>query len=119
VAQEQSVSTASKILVALEQKAILEKQVLTCGEGTAELQVQITLLNQKIQLMQEILDLQKEKIEMYKDKEEIYKQTIDAKDKLFEQQLKAMTPSFMDNVKDTFTKMGAGAAVLGLIIWIL
>jgi TolA-binding protein len=122
VAQDISVSqldTASRMLIALEQKVYLEKEIAIGDARVAELEEQLKLVNAKIVLLQDIIDLQNAKIELYKSKEEV-KDKLDAeKDKLHQQELKAAKPSFMDEVRKYATGAVGGAALLGLALLLL
>ena len=121
-AQESSVSPpdiASKILVALEQKVILERQIATGDLRINELKIQLELVNSKIVVMQDIINLQNEKIELYKSNNEIQKKLDEGKDKLHQQELDSVKPTFWQNMTKYITGGGIGAVLTVIAIVLL
>lgn len=93
------------MVVALEQISIMEKQIETAEEGTAELQKQVDLLKTTVKTMQDL-------IEVYKTKELMQAKLDETKDKLHEKELKASQPSMWENLQKYFTGGGVGALVV-------
>lgn len=103
---------AGRMVVALEQAKIAEQQLSVAAGSNAELQQQAEILRGTIKLMQDQLNVYKNMVEMQNKMSE-------AKDKLFEEQLKAAKPSFMDNVKTNVLAGGVGAVLAVVAILLL
>ncbi len=107
-----SKDVAGQMLVTLEKAQVCEEQITAYGNSNAELQTQINLLKENVKLLQ--------------DQAAIYKSMVDMKDrfadtqaKICEQQIKAATPSFWDNMQKYFVGVGIGAVLAGIGILIL
>jgi hypothetical protein len=107
-----SEDVAGRMVVALEQARIIEQQLAVAETGSAELLQQIDTLKNTIKLLQD-------QIEIYKNMAEMQARMGEAKDKLFEQQLKAAQPTFMDKVKTNVLAGGIGAALAAVAIFLL
>lgn len=99
--------TAGAMVVALEKAKIVEQQLSVQVNGNAELQTQVDILRNTIKLYED-------QIAVYKSMSEMNQKMGDMKDKVCQEQIKAATPTFMDNMGKYLT--GAGImGVLGLI----
>lgn len=105
-------ATARRMIVDLEQAKIASQQLEIQVGGNSELQKQLDLLNSTIKLLED-------QIAVYKNIQEMNKQMSDVKDKLHEQELKAVKPTFWDNMQKYIVGGGIGAAVAVAIILIL
>ena len=95
------------MVVALEKAKIVEQQLSVQVNGNAELQTQVDILRNTIKLYED-------QIAVYKSMSEMNQKMGDMKDKVCQEQIKAATPTFMDNMGKYLT--GAGImGVLGLI----
>ena len=103
---------AGEMLVALEQAKIAEQQLEVAAGTNAELLQQKELLKGTIKLMEGQLTIYKNMVDMQN-------KMADAKDNLFEQQLKAATPTFMDKVKNNIVAGGVGAVLAVVAILLL
>ena len=118
-AQELSVSeqaTANRLLVTLEQCEKTEKQLVAYENGNVELQNQITIIKSTIQNLQELVSLQKDKEEVYKNLLEMERKMAETKEKVYQEQLKAAKPTFIQEVGKYSTGGVLGAVILGLIL---
>jgi hypothetical protein len=105
-------ATAGRMIVALEQAKIASQQLEVQAGSNSELQQQLEILKGTIKLMED-------QIVVYKNIQDMNKQMSDAKDKLHEQELKAVKPTFWDNMQKYIVGGGIGAAVAVAIILIL
>ena len=104
--------TSGKMVVALEQAKITEQQLSTKLEGNTELQNQIDILRNTIKLYEE-------QIIVYNNMTEMNKRMGELKDKACADQVKAATPTFMDNMKKYLVGMGIGGLLVGIAIVVL
>jgi hypothetical protein len=95
--------TAGKMVVALEQARIVEKQLTVMAEENAELQGQLDTLKGTIKLMEEQSIIYQNLIAMNK-------QMSDAKDKACADAVKAASPTWWDNMSKYLAGVGVGAA---------
>lgn len=100
------------MVVALEQAKIAEQQLSVQAGSNTELQAQVDILKGTIKLLED-------QIAIHKSMSETLKAMGDTKDKLCAEQIKAATPTFMDNVKTYTFGAGIGAALLGVILILL
>ncbi len=100
------------MVVSLEQAKIAEQQLSIVARSNTELQQQVDILKGTIKLYED-------QIVVYKNMIDMQNKMSDAKDKAFEQQLKAATPTFMDKVKSNFLAGGIGAILTGVVILLL
>jgi hypothetical protein len=100
------------MVVALEQAKITEQQLSTKLEGNTELQNQIDILRNTIKLYEE-------QIIVYNNMTEMNKKMGELKDKACADQVKAATPTFMDNMKKYLVGMGIGGVLVGIAILVL
>jgi hypothetical protein len=99
------------MVVALERARISEAQLQAQAGGNSELQVQVDILRGTIKLYED-------QIAVYKSMAEMNSKLSDMKDKACEAQVKAATPTFMENMTKYLT--GAGVmGVLGVLILLL
>lgn len=105
-------ATASRMVVALEQAKITEQQLSAQSSGSLELQTQIDILRQTISLYQE-------QIIVYKNMAEMNSKMTEMKDKACVEQIKAATPTFMDNIQKYLTGVGIGGILAGIAILLL
>ena len=105
-------ATAGRMVVALEQAKISEQQLTVQAGSNAELQQQVEILKGTVKLYEE-------QIGIYKNMNDMLNKMADAKDKAFEQQLKAATPTFMDKVKDNFLAGGIGAILAAVAMLLI
>lgn len=101
--------TAGRMVVTLEQAKITLEQLQLSEEKTAEVQKQVDILTKTIVLLEG-------QIEAYELMMVNNKQMSEAKDKVCQEQIKAATPTFMDNLQKYMVGAGAGAVIVGLII---
>jgi hypothetical protein len=105
-------ATAGKMVVALEQARIAEKQLeVQAGENT-ELQGQLDILKGTIKLMEEQAVIYQNLIAMNK-------QMSDAKDKACAEAIKAASPTWWDNMSKYLTGMGVGGLLVGVLVLVL
>ena len=97
------------MVVTLEQAKITLEQLQLSEEKTAEVQKQVDILTKTIVLLEG-------QIEAYELMMVNNKQMSEAKDKVCQEQIKAATPTFMDNLQKYMVGAGAGAVIVGLII---
>ena len=100
------------MVVALEQAKIAEQQLLTQAGGNTELQSQIDILRNTIKLYEE-------QIIVYKNMTEMNSKMQEMKDKACAEQIKAATPTFMDNMTKYLTGIGIGGILAGIVILVL
>jgi hypothetical protein len=105
-------ATAAAIVVALEQARIAEAQLAVQAGGNEELQKQLDILQGTIKLYED-------QIAVYKSMREMDAKLSDAKDKACQEQVKAATPTFMQNMQKYIVGGGIGAALLGVILMVL
>ncbi len=105
-------NTAGRMVVALEQAKIAEQQLTVAANGNTELQQQLGIVKGTVKLLEEQITLYKNMIDMQNKMSE-------AKDKAFEQQLKVVTPTFMDKIKSNFLAGGIGAILMAVGILLL
>lgn len=105
-------ATAGRMVVVLEQAKIAEQQLLISADKDMESQKQIGILQGTIKLLEDRISLH----EAMRKTDAAFS---DMKDKAFEQQLKAATPTFMQNLGKYFTGAGIGAILTGIVIIIL
>lgn len=131
--QDTNDNVAAKMLVALEQRATLV-QMMENGEGSqGELRKQLAWKDEEIAHIEEISKLKDEKIQLYQEREKLYQEKekvyqekdktnqslSDMKDKACTEQIKAATPTFMDNMTKYFTGAGVGGALAVIAIILL
>ena len=104
-----SVSTANRILIALEQAKICEEQLVTASESNAEVQKQLEIVRSSIKLLEEQLVIYKSMVEMLNKIQE-------TKDNAYEQAIKDAKPSFMDNLQKYLTGIGIGGIAVGILL---
>ncbi len=104
-------ATASRMVVALEQAKIAEQQLTLAATGNTELQQQSDILKGTVRLLED-------QITVYKNMIDMQNKMAEAKDKAFEQQLKAATPTFMQKLQQNFLAGGIGAilAAVGILL---
>ena len=95
--------------MALEQAKIAEQQLTVQAGGNAELQ-------QQVEILKETIKLYEEQISLYKNMVDIHSKISDAKDKACTEQIKAATPTFMENLGKYTVGGGVGAVLLGLAL---
>ncbi len=126
-------SPAGRMLVLIEQRNQIE-QLIASGEGRIEeLNKQLVWKDEEILHLQEIIKLKDEKIQlyiekdavrqdtekMYQNKEKTMQTLYDAKDKAYEERIKAATPTFMDNMTKYVTGVGIGGILAGIVLLLL
>ncbi len=104
--------TAGAMVVALEQAKIAEAQLSTQAGGNAELQNQVDILRGTIRLYED-------QIAVYRNMAEMSQKMSDMKDKACQEQIKAATPTFTQNIGKYFTGAGIGAILTGIVILLL
>jgi hypothetical protein len=92
------------MVVELERAKIMEQQLSAQSSGNVELQNQIDILKTTINLYQE-------QITVYKNMQEMNQKMGEMKDKACTEQIKAATPTFMDNMQKYLT----GAGIMGVL----
>jgi hydroxyacyl-ACP dehydratase HTD2-like protein with hotdog domain len=100
------------MVVALEQAKITVEQLETQSGSNVELQSQVDILKGTIKLMEE-------QIVVYKNLQDMQAKMSEAKDTLHAQELKAVTPTFMDKLKTNILAGGVGAVVTVVVILLL
>lgn len=100
------------MVVTLEQAKIAEQQLTVSAGSNVELQSQVDILKGTIKLMQD-------QITVYQSMTDMAKQFSDTKDKLCQEQIKAATPTFMDNVKSNVLAGSIGAALAVVLMLLL
>jgi len=107
-----SEEVAGQMVVALEQAKITVEQLETQSGSNVELQSQVDILKGTIKLMEE-------QIVVYKNLQDMQAKMSEAKDTLHAQELKAVTPTFMDKLKTNILAGGVGAVVTVVVILLL
>lgn len=105
-------ATAGRMIVALEQAKICEQQLTVAADGSAELRQQLEIIKVTVKLLED-------QISIYKNMAEMTAKMGEAKEKLFEQELKAAQPTFMDKVKTNVLAGGIGAVLATVVILLL
>jgi len=104
--------TAGRMVVSLEQARIMEQQLSTQAGGNAELQSQVDILRNTIKLYEE-------QIIVYKNMTEMNNKMGEMKDRACAEQIKAATPTFIDNMTKYLTGIGIGGILASIAILIL
>ena len=107
-----SEEVAGKMVVELERTANLAKQVGLLEQGTAEMQAQLDILKETVRI-------QKEQADMAAAALEAQKKLAEAQDANCQQLIKAVKPTFMDNLKSNVLAGGVGAVLAVVVILLL
>jgi len=102
---------AGQMVVVLEQAKIAEQQLTIAAASNVELQQQVEILKGTVRLYED-------QIVIYKNMVEMLNKISEAKDKLYEQELKAAKPSFTDKVR-TNVFAGSIGVVLAVVAILL
>jgi hypothetical protein len=105
-------TVAGQMVVALEQAKITEQQLTIQAQGNVELQGQIDIFRGTIKLYEE-------QIIIYKNMVDMNAKIGEAKDKACQEQIKAASPTFMQNIGKYFTGVGIGAILMGITFIVL
>jgi len=100
------------MLVALEKAKLSEQQLSVQANANTELQMQLEILRGTIKLYEE-------QIVVYKNMADMNNKMGDIKDKACADQVKAATPTFIDNLVKYVAGAGVGAGLLGVILILL
>jgi hypothetical protein len=100
------------MVVALEKAKLADQQLVVAAGGNNELQQQVDILKETVKLMND-------QIVAYKNMDEMKTKMSAAKDELHAQELKAATPTFMQNAGKYAIGGVGGAILMGLAILLL
>jgi hypothetical protein len=104
--------TAGAMVVALEKAKIAEEQLATQAGGNIELQNQVDILRGTIKLYED-------QIVVYKNMSEMNTKMGDMKDKACAEQVKAVTPTFTQNMGKYSLGAVVGAILTGIALLVL
>lgn len=92
----------------MEERDSLRQQIAVIEEGGGAQNETIKNLEMKISLLEEQIKIFQSIIDQYKDLD-------DRKNRLHEKEIKAVTPSFMDNAKLVISGMGLAGIIFAII----
>ena len=98
--------------MALEQARYTEQQLTVVVDGNAELQKQLDISRATVKLLED-------QIAAYKTYQDTLKSLGEAKDKACQEEIKAATPTFWDNIQKYFVGAGIGGLLVGIGVLLL
>lgn len=98
---------AGRMVVALEQARYTEQQLAVAVEQNVELQNQLDIIKDTVKLLED-------QISAYKTYQDTLKSLGEAKDKACQEEIKAATPTFWDNLQKYFVGVGIGGVLVGI-----